>query len=195
MENQIDKYTYRIEWSEEDEVYIARCLEFPSLAAHGDTPESALKEIKFVVDESIKWLKEDLEPVPEPFSLKKYKGNITLRVPPQTHRSLAIRAAEEGISINQYITSIIESNVDYSYFIEAINVLKQQFMNIKMQLEEVKLGNYGPGVSMAATASYQAVVERSLKKASMIDLFSQRGYEEGIVSASWVSTLAYGENE
>ena len=47
MKNKIiEKYTYRVEWSEEDQLHIARCLEFPSLAAHGDTVENALKEIQ-----------------------------------------------------------------------------------------------------------------------------------------------------
>ncbi len=45
MNDLIEKYTYRIEWSEEDNTHISRCLEFPSLAAHGDTAEKALKEI------------------------------------------------------------------------------------------------------------------------------------------------------
>ena len=47
----VEKYTYRIEWSEEDNVYVGRCLEFPGLSAHGNTSESALKEIKIVVNE------------------------------------------------------------------------------------------------------------------------------------------------
>jgi len=108
LNKNIDKYTYRIEWSEEDEAYIARCLEFPSLATHGESQDQALDELKTVVKESIEWLEEDREPIPEPFSLRKYKGNLTLRVPPQTHRLLAIRAAEEGVSINQFITSTLE---------------------------------------------------------------------------------------
>lgn len=53
MENKIDKYTYRIEWSEEDNCHVARCLEFPSLSAHGKTADAALREIEFVVNESI----------------------------------------------------------------------------------------------------------------------------------------------
>ena len=49
----IEHYTYRIEWSPEDECNVARCLEFPSLSAHGDTPEKALHEIKVAVKASI----------------------------------------------------------------------------------------------------------------------------------------------
>jgi len=56
MKHDIKKYTYRIEWSEEDQAHIARCLEFPSLAAHGKTPEKALKEIETVVAASVSWI-------------------------------------------------------------------------------------------------------------------------------------------
>jgi predicted HicB family RNase H-like nuclease len=103
----IDKFTYRVEWSEEDKVHIARCLEFSSLMAHGSTPGKALAEIEKVVEESIKWLEEESEPIPEPFGLKKFKGNLTLRVPAEIHRKLAIKSAEEGVSLNQYILSKI----------------------------------------------------------------------------------------
>ncbi len=103
----IEKYTYRVEWSEEDRSHIARCLEFPSLAAHGKTIESALKEIEKVVGEAVAWMKQENEEIPEPFGLKKYKGNLTLRVPAEVHRKLSIRSAEEGVSINQYILSKI----------------------------------------------------------------------------------------
>jgi predicted RNase H-like HicB family nuclease len=101
----IEKYTYRIEWSEEDQVHVARCLEFPSLTAHGNTVEAALKEIEHVVTETVKWLIEENEPVPEPLGLKKFKGNLTLRIPPEKHRDIAIRSAEEGVSINQFVLS------------------------------------------------------------------------------------------
>ncbi|MCJ7472654.1 MAG: type II toxin-antitoxin system HicB family antitoxin [Actinobacteria bacterium] len=102
-----EKYTYRVEWSEEDQLHIARCLEFPSLAAHSKTVGGALKEIEKVVEEEIAWIKEENEEIPEPFGLKKYKGNLTLRVPAEVHRKLSIKSAEEGVSINQYILSKI----------------------------------------------------------------------------------------
>jgi len=105
MKHDIKKYTYRIEWSEDDNAHIARCLEFPSLAAHGKTPERALKEIEAVVTESVKWIEEENGIVPEPLGARHYKGNITLRVPPDVHRTLAILSAEQGVSVNQLILS------------------------------------------------------------------------------------------
>lgn len=103
MSKLIDKYTYRVEWDEDDKIHVVHCLEFPSLKAHGKTPESALKEGKKVVSESIKWMKKDKEIIPEPLSTKKYKGNLTLRVAPEVHRKIAVAALEAGVSINQYI--------------------------------------------------------------------------------------------
>ncbi len=104
----IDKYTYRVEWSEEDQVHIARCLEFKSLVAHGKSIESAIHEIKNVVEESVQWMIEEGEKVPEPFGVKQYKGHLTVRVPSDVHRSIAIKSAEQGVSINQYILSKID---------------------------------------------------------------------------------------
>ncbi len=106
---QVDKYVFRVEWSEEDRLHIGRCIEFPSLSAHGKTPESALKEIRSVTEKSIKWMIENKESIPEPLCTKVFKGNLTLRIPPAVHRKLAIKSAEEGVSINQYILSKIAS--------------------------------------------------------------------------------------
>jgi predicted RNase H-like HicB family nuclease len=105
MKNNVSKYTYRIEWSEDDGCHVARCLEFPSLAAHGQTVEDALREIEFVVKETVDWLQEEGAPIPEPLGMKKFKGHLTLRVPAEKHRELAIRSAEEGVSVNQFILS------------------------------------------------------------------------------------------
>jgi predicted HicB family RNase H-like nuclease len=86
---------------------VARCLEFPGLGAHGDAPERAFKEIKTVVEHALQWLHDDKKPIPEPLGMKKFSGNLTLRVSPLVHRELVIKSAEEGVSLNQYILSKI----------------------------------------------------------------------------------------
>ncbi len=42
-------YYYHAEWSQEDKVHVGRVAEFPSLAAHGDSPQAARAEIMAVV--------------------------------------------------------------------------------------------------------------------------------------------------
>ncbi len=108
MENH---YTYRTEWSIEDNCFVARAMEFPLLSAFGVTRTEAESELDLVIEDVLKWIEEDGEPIPEPVTLKEYKGNILLRIPPATHRNIAVMALNEGVSANQYITSLIERNI------------------------------------------------------------------------------------
>lgn len=107
--NIIKKYAFKIEWDETDQIYIGRCLELPTLGVHGNDPIEALNNIQLVVFNVIKEMKQNKEAIPEPISLKPFKGNLTLRVPPEIHRKIAFAAAESRVSINQYILSKIAS--------------------------------------------------------------------------------------
>lgn len=107
----IEHYRYIIEWSVNDEVYVGRVAEFPSLTAHGVTQEKALREIKqvtkFVVDD----MTANKEPVPEPLSSRKFSGKLVLRLPEYLHRRLAVEAAQQGISLNQLLNLKLESGL------------------------------------------------------------------------------------
>lgn len=101
----IDRYTYRLTWSEEDQEYVGLCAEFPSLSWLEKTPEKALVGIRKLVKECVKDMQAHGEAVPEPISTKDYSGKFMVRLPPETHRSLAIQAAEAGVSLNRLIAS------------------------------------------------------------------------------------------
>jgi len=101
----MDPYAYSVTWSPEDGVFVARVAEFPSLAAHGDTHDEALAEIRTVVAVVVKDLEENGESVPEPFSARSFSGKLVLRMPKSLHRTLALEAEREGISLNQLITA------------------------------------------------------------------------------------------
>ena len=96
-----DRYTYRVTWSDEDNEYIGLCAEFPSLSWLSGTPESALKGIRKVVSDVVCDMQNNGEPTPEPIACKRYSGKFMVRVPPEVHRSLAIQAAESGVSLNR----------------------------------------------------------------------------------------------
>lgn len=98
-------YVYSVVWSEDDEAFIGRVLEFPSLAAHGSTQAKALSEIRSVVQHAFEDLKDSGEEVPEPLNKRRYSGKLNIRLPKYLHRQLAIEAAEEGVSLNQLIST------------------------------------------------------------------------------------------
>ena len=98
-------YIYSVVWSEEDHAYIGRVLEFPSLAAHGSTQAKALSEIRSVVQHAFEDLQDSGEAVPEPLNKRRYSGTLNVRLPKYLHRQLAIEAAEQGVSLNQLIST------------------------------------------------------------------------------------------
>ena len=100
-----DRYTYRVMWSEDDKEYVGLCAEFPSLSWLSGTPEAALKGIRKVVADVVKDMEANDETVPEPIACKQYSGKFMVRVPPEVHRTLAIQAAESGVSLNRLASS------------------------------------------------------------------------------------------
>ena len=96
-----DLYTYRVTWSSEDEEFVGLCVEFPSLSWLGESQEGALKGVRQLVDDVVLEMEAAGEKVPEPLSVKHYSGKFMVRVPPEVHRTLAIKAAEAGVSLNR----------------------------------------------------------------------------------------------
>src|SRR5690554_3273748 len=99
----MDRYTYRVSWSEEDQEHVGLCVEFPSLSWLENTPEQALVGIRTLVRETVEDMQANDEAVPEPLAVRSYSGKFMVRVPPETHRSLVIQAAEAGVSLNRLV--------------------------------------------------------------------------------------------
>lgn len=97
----VDHYTYRITWSPEDGEFVGLCAEFPSLSWLARKQAAALAGIRQVVADVVADLQASGEPVPEPLSEKHYSGEFRVRIPPALHRSLALQAAEQGVSLNR----------------------------------------------------------------------------------------------
>ena len=97
----VDHYTYRVTWSPEDGEYLGLCAELPSLSWLAATPEGALSGIRQVAAEAVSDMQKNGEHVPEPLEEKRYSGEFRVRIPPQVHRSLAMQAKEQGVSLNR----------------------------------------------------------------------------------------------
>ena len=105
MTSEIDKYTYRVIWSEEDQEHVGVCAEFPSLSWLDATPESALTGIRELVKDCYDDMLSHGEKIPEPLSCKKFSGKFMVRITPEQHRMLAIQSAEQGVSLNRLVAS------------------------------------------------------------------------------------------
>lgn len=69
LDQLIKHYSYIVQYSSEDEAYVAKCLEL-GIMAHGDSQEEAIVEIKEATRVHLLMLAEDNEEIPQPTTLQ-----------------------------------------------------------------------------------------------------------------------------
>jgi predicted HicB family RNase H-like nuclease len=99
----VSHYTYRVAWSAEDGEFVATCLEFPSQSWLAASQVDALQGLEAVVRDVVADLDAQGEQVPVPLSERQFSGKFNVRVGEHLHRDLAMHAAEDGMSLNQYV--------------------------------------------------------------------------------------------
>jgi len=104
-----DHYTYRVTWSQEDGEYLGLCVELPSLSWLAATPVKALSGIRQIAAEAVADMQSNDEPIPVPLAERHYSGEFRVRIPPLVHRSLALQAAEQGVSLNRLASAKLAS--------------------------------------------------------------------------------------
>ncbi len=103
QDSDVSRYTYRVTWSVEDGEFVATCVEFPSLSWLSESQSAALQGMVDLVADIVADLADEGEAVPEPLSQRSYSGKFNLRVGEGLHRRLAVQAADEHLSLNQYV--------------------------------------------------------------------------------------------
>ena len=99
----VSHYTYRVAWSAEDGEFVATCLELPSLSWLAASQVDALQGLEAVVHDVVADLHAQGDHIPEPLSDRQFSGKFNVRVGEHLHRNLAMHAAEDGMSLNQYV--------------------------------------------------------------------------------------------
>jgi len=97
-------YSYRVVFSREDGEWVGLCTEFPSLSHLAATQVEAIKGIATLVAAVVEDMTAAGEPLPEAMSDRRYSGSFVTRIPEQLHRTLAIEAAEAGVSLNRLVS-------------------------------------------------------------------------------------------
>ncbi len=100
--------------------WIAEIPDLPGCMSDGETPQQAIESIE---DAKIAWLETALKrkqhiPLPEEED-SFYSGKFTLRIPKTLHRELAQSAKREGVSLNQYIQTLIAYNFGRQVFADS----------------------------------------------------------------------------
>ncbi|MGB3413931.1 MAG: toxin-antitoxin system HicB family antitoxin [Microbacteriaceae bacterium] len=96
-------------WSAEDNAHIGTVAEFSSLSWIADKPQDAFNGILDLVEEVIADMLLQNETPPQPISERKFSGKFLVRIPSETHRQLALEAAEQEVSLNRLVASRLAS--------------------------------------------------------------------------------------
>jgi predicted HicB family RNase H-like nuclease len=99
----VNHYTYRAEWAPEQGEYVARCIEMPWLSQWAPTLREAIAATERAVDECIAERKACDDDVPKPLTERHYTGKFIVRTSPALHARLAVEAAEQNVSMNQWV--------------------------------------------------------------------------------------------
>lgn len=105
----VRRYAYRVQWSPEDDEYVATVLEFPSLSYLDEDQTGALQGLVEVVAGAVDDLVTSGETVPQPFAERSYSGTIYVRTSAEVHRRLVMEAAENHVSLNQWAAQRLAS--------------------------------------------------------------------------------------
>jgi predicted HicB family RNase H-like nuclease len=93
--------------------WAANVEELPACTAVGASPEEAVQRVRKSMEQWISSALERNEEIPEPRSGSSASGRLLVRMPKTLHGQLARAAEQEGVSLNQFITSALASAVTW----------------------------------------------------------------------------------
>ena len=100
-------YHAQIEYDADDEIFVGKVYGITdSLNFHG-TSVSELEEMFHQSIDNYLAMCAEVGKAPD----KELKGSLNVRISPELHREISIQAAEEGITLNQYVLRALENSL------------------------------------------------------------------------------------
>ncbi|RCJ40466.1 antitoxin HicB [Nostoc punctiforme NIES-2108] len=92
-----------------DEGYVAQIKDLPGCLTQGETLEETIANLNEARELWIETAYEAGDDIRLPSSNDNYSGKLLLRLPKSLHRRLAETSEREGVSLNQYIVSLLSA--------------------------------------------------------------------------------------
>lgn len=98
--------------------YVAEIEELPGCMTQAETIDEAFKAIEDARQVWIKGTYEMGQDIPLPRDMEEHSGKFMVRIPRSLHRNLVRAAKREGVSLNQYVTSLLAAGVQRDIFLK-----------------------------------------------------------------------------
>ena len=93
-------YSASVEWSEDDDEFVALSPEFPGASGSGESPDAAIAQLQESITVLLAAYAAKGVAAPEPRLMEEFSGQVRLRMPKALHRQLAAEADRQGVSLN-----------------------------------------------------------------------------------------------
>ncbi len=101
-------YHAKVEFDSEDQIFIGHVLGInDSLNFHGESVKELTQSMHDCIDNYLEYCKQ-VGKEPE----REFKGSFNVRIKPEQHKKIALYAANEGITINQFVSRAIDYELD-----------------------------------------------------------------------------------
>ena len=100
--------------------YVAEIEDLPGCITEGETLEEVFQRIE---DTRRAWIEiqyEDGAEIPLPRTEQQYSGKFLIRIPKGLHRQLAEQAKREGVSLNQYVETMLATRATLKDFSDQV---------------------------------------------------------------------------
>lgn len=177
-----EEYTVsvRLETFEDENYFVGRVAELPDVEEYADTAEEAMALVLDTVRTTQKVFAEEGREFPTPLILgtasQNASGRVTLRLRRSTHFK-AVQCAElEGVSLNAYLSSLIESNIALAGLKEVES--KLNFVQTNIQKLNTLVEKISSNSDMHLTIFSTLFKRNSFSMRSKVDLLTE-GDDEG----------------
>jgi len=105
--------------------FVAEIEELPGCMTQGETLEEVFEAIEDARRGWVQVAYKNGQDIPLPRDVEEYSGKILIRIPKDLHRTLAHTAEREGVSLNQYIASLLAAGVQRDIILSQIQSVSQ----------------------------------------------------------------------
>jgi predicted HicB family RNase H-like nuclease len=101
------RYLKIVEWSDDDRCYIGSAPPLIGRSCHGTTESDVIEQLQAIVEEWVELLLNDGKPLPEGIAERRFSGKFVVRISPEIHRKVALKAMARGESLNEFVSETL----------------------------------------------------------------------------------------
>jgi len=101
------RYLKVVEWNDDDQCYVGSAPPLIGQSCHGKTESDVIKQLQMIVEEWVELLLTEGKPLPQGTADRRFSGKFVVRLSPEIHRKVALKAMARGESLNEFVSETL----------------------------------------------------------------------------------------